>query len=89
MYILLNDCDIILLPFQGVNCYCNHYYPKVSLRSPLGYVRFAFALSGRFIINCYCCNYSGLKAQWLSIAQGKRSGTLGNVCHNIIQSPYL
>ena len=28
-------------------------------------------------VNCYCCNYSGLKAQCLSIAQGKRSGTLG------------
>lgn len=43
-------CDIILLPFQGVYFYCNHYYPKVSLRLPLGYVRFAFALSGRLLL---------------------------------------
>ena len=42
--------NALLLPFQGVNCYCNHYYPKVSLRSPLGYVRFAFALSGRLLL---------------------------------------
>ena len=41
--------NALLLPFQGVNCYCNHYYPKVSLRLPLGYVRFAFALSGRVL----------------------------------------
>ena len=26
--------NALLLPFQGVYCYCNHYYPKVSLRLP-------------------------------------------------------
>ena len=46
----------------------------------LGYVRFAFAPSGRLLVIDVCIDsvYGGLKAQYSSIAQGKRSGTLGN-----------
>ena len=46
----------------------------------LGYVRSALAFSGRLLVIDVCIYnvYGGLKAQYLSIAQGKRSGTLGN-----------
>jgi hypothetical protein len=46
----------------------------------LGYVGFAFALSRRLLVIDVCIDnvYGGLKAQYSSIAQGKRSGTLGN-----------
>ena len=46
----------------------------------LGYARLAFAFSGRLLVIDVCIDnvYGGLKAQYLAIAQGKRSGTLGN-----------
>ena len=44
----------------------------------LGYVRIAFAPSGRLLLSLSVYGYGGLKAQGRSIAQGKRSGTLGN-----------
>ena len=44
----------------------------------LGYARSAFALSGRLLLSLSVYGYGGLKAQGWSIAQGKRSVTLGN-----------
>ena len=44
----------------------------------LGYIRFALAPSGRFVCVDVVYDCGGLKAQWMSIAQGKRSVTLGN-----------
>ena len=44
----------------------------------LGYVRSALALSGRFVGVDVVYGCGGLKAQCMSIAQGKRSVTLGN-----------
>ena len=44
----------------------------------LGYAHSAFALSGRLLLSLSVYSYGGLKAQGRSIAQGKRSGTLGN-----------
>jgi hypothetical protein len=67
----------LFLPFQGVCCY-RCFQGAASLA--LGYVRFAFAPSGRLLVIDVCIDnvYGGLKAQYSSIAQGKRSGTLGN-----------
>ena len=44
----------------------------------LGYARSVLALSGRLLLSLSVYGYGGLKAQGRSIAQGKRSGTLGN-----------
>ena len=44
----------------------------------LVYILFAFDPSGRFVGVDVVYDYGGLKAQGWSIAQGKRSVTLGN-----------
>ena len=44
----------------------------------LVYILFAFDPSGRFVGVDVVYGCGGLKAQGRSIAQGKRSGTLGN-----------
>ena len=55
------------LPFQGVPCavYLSPRVPPHSVRLVLGYVRLAFALSGRLlVIGVFIVNvYDGLKAQ--------------------------
>jgi hypothetical protein len=68
------------LPLQGVYCLLLSLFTQGAAPLALGYVRSAFAPSGRLLVIDVCINnvYGGLKAQYLFIAQGKRSGTLGN-----------
>ena len=53
-------------------------YTQGAASLALGYARSVLAPSGRLLLSLSVYGYGGLKAQGQSIAQGKRSGTLGN-----------
>ena len=66
------------LPFQGALLNCAYRLPKVPLRLPWAIYAPRLPLQGASLLSLSVYGYGGLKAQWMSIAQGKRSGTLGN-----------